>query len=108
MNSGDALLISGKTAHSGGANQTADIYRRAIAFAFNSNCFIGEEAYPFMVHMDLVETMTPHVQRLLGFRSQYPAMSGGLWQYDDGELSGHLGLEDEEGYVGPHTAPGAP
>jgi len=108
MNSGDALLISGKTAHSGGANQTADIYRRAVAFAFNSSCFIGEEAYPFMVDMDLVKTMTPHAQRLLGFRSQYPAMSGGLWQYDYGELSGHLGLDDEEGYVGPHAAPGAP
>jgi hypothetical protein len=60
-----------------------------------------------MVDMDLVKTMTPHAQRLLGFRSQYPAMSGGLWQYDYGELSGHLGLDDEQAYVGPHGAPGA-
>jgi ectoine hydroxylase-related dioxygenase (phytanoyl-CoA dioxygenase family) len=101
MKRGDALLLSGKTAHSGGANQTSDVYRRAVAFAFNSSCFVGEEAYPFMVDMDLVKTLTPRAQRLLGFRSQYPAMSGGLWQYDYGELAGHLGLEDEDAHVGP-------
>jgi ectoine hydroxylase-related dioxygenase (phytanoyl-CoA dioxygenase family) len=102
MNSGDALLLSGKTAHSGGANKTADVYRRAVGFAFNSSCFVGEEAYPFMIDLELAKTLSPHAQRLLGFRSQYPAMSGGLWQYDYGELAGHLGLDGDEGrYIGP-------
>lgn len=97
MNAGDALLLSGKTAHSGGANRTADFYRRAVGFAFNSSCFVGEEAYPFLIDMDMVKTMSPHVQRLLGFRSQYPILSGGLWQCDYSELADHLGLADDDG-----------
>ena len=34
--------------------------------------FTGEEAYPFLVSMDIVRQLSPRVQRLLGFRSQYP------------------------------------
>lgn len=101
MNAGDALLLSGKVAHSGGANRTADEYRRAIGFALNSSCFLGEEAYPFLIDMEMVKTMSPHVQRLLGFRSQYPILSGGLWQCDYSELADHLGLAPEESSVGP-------
>ena len=32
------------------------------------------------------------VQRILGFRSQYPAGSPGLWMVDYRELADHLGL----------------
>lgn len=101
MNPGDALLFSGKTAHGGGANRTADGYRRALSFAFSSSCFIGEEAHPFMIDMALAKTLSPRAQRLVGFRSQYPAMSAGLWQCDCGELADRLGLADDEE---PHPA----
>ena len=72
MKAGDVLLYSGKTAHGGGANLTTDQYRRGVAFAFNPGFLTGEEAYPFLVSMDIVRQLSPRVQRLLGFRSQYP------------------------------------
>ncbi|MFI8947316.1 phytanoyl-CoA dioxygenase family protein [Streptomyces sp. NPDC053750] len=92
MNAGDALLFSGKTAHGGGANQTSDAYRRAVAFALNPGFLTGEEAYPFLVDMEVAKTLSPRVQRILGFRSQYPKGSPGLWQVDYADLGDYLGL----------------
>lgn len=92
MNAGDALFFSGKTAHGGGANATADQYRRAVSFAFNPGFLVGEEAYPFLVDRDVVKTLPERVQRILGFRSQYPTGSPGLWMVDYRELAEHLGL----------------
>ncbi|MFD8295101.1 phytanoyl-CoA dioxygenase family protein [Streptomyces bauhiniae] len=92
MNAGDALLFSGKTAHGGGANQTDDEYRRAVAFALNPGFLTGEEAYPFLVDMEVAKTLSPRVQRLLGFRSQYPTGSPGLWQVDYADLGDYLAL----------------
>lgn len=92
MNAGDVLLISGKTAHGGGANRTGDEYRRGLAFTFNAGFLTGEEAYPFLVDKELARTLSPRVQRMLGFRSQYPTGSPGLWQVDYADLGDHLGL----------------
>ncbi|WP_413768782.1 phytanoyl-CoA dioxygenase family protein [Rhodococcus pyridinivorans] len=92
MNAGDALFISGKTVHGGGANVTADQYRRAVSFAFNPGYLVGEEAYPFLVSRDVAATLPERVQRILGFRSQYPLGSPGLWQVDYAELADYLGL----------------
>jgi ectoine hydroxylase-related dioxygenase (phytanoyl-CoA dioxygenase family) len=92
MNAGDALLISGKTAHGGGANRTADFYRRGLAFTFNAGFLTGEEAYPFLVDMEIARKLSPRVQRVLGFRSQYPTGSPGLWQSDYTDLGDYLNL----------------
>lgn len=92
MNAGDVLLISGKTAHGGGANRTGDEYRRGLAFTFNAGFLTGEEAYPFLVDRELAKTLSPRVQRMLGFRSQYPTGSPGLWQVDYADLGEYLGL----------------
>ncbi|MFJ9180646.1 phytanoyl-CoA dioxygenase family protein [Streptomyces sp. NPDC102360] len=92
MNAGDALFISGKTAHGGGANQTSDFYRRGVAFTFNAGYLTGEEAYPFLVDMDVARTLSPRVQRVLGFRSQYPTGSPGLWQVDYADVADYLKL----------------
>lgn len=92
MQAGDALFISGKTVHGGGANVTADQYRRAVSFAFNPGYLVGEEAYPFLVSRDVAATLPERVQRILGFRSQYPLGSPGLWQVDYAELADYLGL----------------
>ena len=54
--------------------------------------FTGEEAYPFLVSMDIVRQLSPRVQRLLGFRSQYPIGSPGLWQVNYSELGDYLKL----------------
>ncbi len=93
MNAGDALVISGKVVHGGGANQTTDEYRRGVAFTFNPGFLTPEEAYPFLVDPEVAKTLSPRVQRLLGFRSQYPTGSPGLWQVDYADLADHLGLD---------------
>ncbi|MCP2319315.1 Ectoine hydroxylase-related dioxygenase, phytanoyl-CoA dioxygenase (PhyH) family [Nocardia amikacinitolerans] len=93
MNAGDALVISGKVVHGGGANKTTDEYRRGVAFAFNPGFLTPEEAYPFLVDREVAETLPPRVQRVLGFRSQYPTGSPGLWQVDYADLAEHLGLD---------------
>lgn len=92
MKKGDALFFSGKTVHGGGANNTADQYRRGLAFAFNPGYLVGEEAYPFLIDRDVVNDLPERVQRILGFRSQYPIGSPGLWQVDYKELGDYLGL----------------
>ncbi|BAD56117.1 ectoine hydroxylase [Nocardia farcinica] len=93
MKAGDALFFSGKTAHGGGANITTDQYRRGLAFAFNPGYLVGEEAFPFLVDREVVKTLPERVQRILGFRSQYPLGSPGLWQVDYRELGEYLGLD---------------
>lgn len=92
MNAGDALFFSGKTVHGGGANRTSDEYRRAVALAFNPGFLTGEEAYPFLIDMDIAKKLSPRVQRLVGFRSQYPVGSPGLWMSNYDELGDALGL----------------
>jgi ectoine hydroxylase-related dioxygenase (phytanoyl-CoA dioxygenase family) len=93
MNAGDALFFSGKVVHGGGANKTTNEYRRAVAFAFNPGFLTGEEAYPFLVDLEIAKTLSSRVQRMLGFRSQYPTGSAGLWQVDYAELGDYLGLD---------------
>nr|WP_063007207.1 phytanoyl-CoA dioxygenase family protein [Nocardia kruczakiae] len=92
MKAGDAFFYSGKTVHGGGANVTTDQYRRGVAFAFNVGFLTGEEAYPFLVDRQVAKQLSPRVQRILGFRSQYPTGSPGLWQVDYSELGDYLKL----------------
>jgi ectoine hydroxylase-related dioxygenase (phytanoyl-CoA dioxygenase family) len=94
MEAGDALYFSGKLAHGGGANTTTDERRRGVAFTFNPGYFVPEEAYPFVVDLELVRTLSPRVQQLLGFRSfkDDPRGAPGLWQKDYKEIANYLGL----------------
>ncbi|KAK5202732.1 Verruculogen synthase [Exophiala xenobiotica] len=96
MNPGDALMITGKIVHGGGANQTVDEKRRGLALTFSLSYLTPEEAYPFQISRDVAKTMTKKAQRIIGFRSQYPASSGGLWQCDYAELADFLQLESVE------------
>ena len=97
MKAGDALFFSGKTVHGGGANRTENEYRRAVAFALNAGFLTGEEAFPFSVSLDTAKTLSPRVQRILGFRSQYPIGSPGLWQIDYADVADYLGLDSRAG-----------
>lgn len=89
---GDAILLSGKTVHGGGANKTADVKRRAVGFSFGLGYLTPEEAYPFQISMDIVKKMSTRAQRMIGFRSVYPDGGGGLWQVDYTELAEYIGL----------------
>lgn len=93
MDAGDALFINGKVLHGGGANRTRDEKRRAISFSLQASFLTPEEAYPFQVSLDTVRTMSARAQRMIGFRSQFPLGSPGLWQMDASELADMLGLK---------------
>ncbi|MFG2446640.1 phytanoyl-CoA dioxygenase family protein [Nocardia fluminea] len=92
MSAGDVLFFSGKTAHGGGANQTNDFFRKAVSFGLNAGYLVGEEAHPFVVDLELAKSLSPRVQQIIGFRSQYPKGSPGLWMVDYTELADTLGL----------------
>lgn len=95
MKAGDALFISGKVLHGGGANRTSDFYRRALALAFSPGFLMPEEATPFLVPLELVRPLPKTTQQLLGFRSFHNRSHGGgsLWQHNYVELAEHLGLD---------------
>jgi ectoine hydroxylase-related dioxygenase (phytanoyl-CoA dioxygenase family) len=94
MKAGDAFFFSGKVAHGGGANRTADEYRRAIALPLQASFLTPEEPYAFLMDLDQVRGLPHRVQAILGFRSQHPnGAPGGVWFVDSGgELADHLGL----------------
>lgn len=104
MKAGDALFISGKVVHGGGYNRTANEFRRAVAFTFAPSYITPEEAYPFLVDRQIVDQMTPLAQRMIGFRSQYPKGSPGLWQSDYKDISELLGLAPTNSPVSNSTA----
>lgn len=91
MKAGDAFVFSAKVVHGGGGNRT-DTYRRGMAFAFQPGFLTPEEAYPFMVDLNLAKTLSRRAQQMLGFRSQYPKGSPGVWQSDYHEIADVLGL----------------
>ncbi|KAK3618431.1 hypothetical protein LTR56_024654 [Elasticomyces elasticus] len=95
LDAGDVLLINGRLMHGGGANRTQE-NRRVLSWSFIPSFLTPEEAYPLIVPMDLAKTLSPRGQRMLGFRSQFPMNSPGLWQSDYSELGDFLGLEGDD------------
>ena len=94
MKAGSCLFYSGKLVHGGGANRTENVRRRVITSPFNPGFLVPEEAYPFVVPIDVVRGMTPQLQQMIGFRSFYQTdpHGGPLWQHDYEELANYLGL----------------
>ena len=92
MKAGDVIFFNGKVSHGGGANVTASEYRRGLTIPLQPAYLNVEEAYPFLVDLELVKTLSPRVQKLIGFRSLYPKGSPGLWQSNYEDIAGHLGL----------------
>jgi hypothetical protein len=86
MQVGDACFITGKVVHGGGANRTEDFTRRGITLVFQCSYLTPEEAYPFLVDKEVVRTMSPRAQRMVGFRSQFLKDSPGVWKRDYGEV----------------------
>ena len=95
MQPGDALLVSGKVAHGGGANVTTDEYRRGLALAFSPGFLLPEQAFPFEVPLELARTLPEKTQQLLGFRSfpNFGQGGGTLWTSNYAELADRLGLD---------------
>jgi ectoine hydroxylase-related dioxygenase (phytanoyl-CoA dioxygenase family) len=81
MQPGDALVYSGKVLHGGGANRTADRWRRALHLSFVVGWLVPEESSPLDYSDEDLAACSPRVQRLLGHRSYDPRphYGGGLW-----------------------------
>ncbi|KAI9897451.1 hypothetical protein N3K66_007307 [Trichothecium roseum] len=85
MEPGDAVFITGKVVHGGGANVTGDEVRRGLAVVFQCSYLTPEEAHPFLINAEVARSMTPRGQRMIGFRSQFLKDSPGVWKRDYGE-----------------------
>lgn len=95
MKAGDAMLLGDGLLHGGGANLTRDQHRRIVSLSFVSSAFTVENASPLFTDLSLVSKMPKRVQKLLGFRTMYPAGSPGLWGFETDDTGRALGL-------GPH------
>ncbi|RAH75781.1 toxin biosynthesis protein [Aspergillus japonicus CBS 114.51] len=96
MNAGDVALFSGRNIHGGGANRTKDERRRGVAMSIQASYLTPEEAHTLLVPLDKVREMTPRAQRMLGFRSQFPKDTPGIWMSDMREIAEVIGLERDE------------
>lgn len=93
MKAGDGLLTTAKVLHGGGANRS-DHKRRIVAMAYNVGWLTPEEAYPFLMPIEIARTLPPAAQQLLGFRSfPNPKRGGTLWSYEMRELAEALELQ---------------
>lgn len=99
MKAGDACLILGKTVHGGGANKTASEYRRAISLPFQASILTPEEAYAHITPPEIVQSLSLRAQRMIGFRSQFPTGSPGLWQANYAEIGDQIGCPGVEEVV---------
>lgn len=84
MNAGDMLFYNGKVLHGGGENRTSDKPRRVLASAFSFPFVTGEEAWPFTVSAEEVQTYPKQVQAMIGFRSKshHGEDPGLFWRVD--------------------------
>jgi len=81
MQPGDAFIYSGKVLHAGGANQTADRWRKAMHLSFVAGWLTPEEANPLDYTTEDLAECSDRVRRLLGHSSydSRPHQGGGLW-----------------------------
>lgn len=94
MQAGDALLLTGRLVHGGGANSTANRSRRVISTSWSLGFFKSEEAWHVAVPFEEARQYPARVQRYLGLYSpSYQAEQPGfLWRVDAKPLEEHLHL----------------
>ncbi|SMR63193.1 unnamed protein product [Zymoseptoria tritici ST99CH_3D1] len=95
LKAGDCLFFSGKVVHGMGENRT-ETERKCVQMSTLASFLTPTEAHPFTVKVETAAKMSRRAQRYLGFRSQYPRETSGLWLKDYAELGLHLGFDDEE------------
>ena len=93
---GDAILYSGRVLHGGGANRTADRWRRALYVGMIASWLTPEEAVAASIDAEFAATLPPRARQLLGWADQSgnPEGSGNrhatalkLWQMDAGDVA---------------------
>ncbi|RKK06533.1 hypothetical protein BFJ65_g18730 [Fusarium oxysporum f. sp. cepae] len=91
LKAGDVLVIDDRIVHGGGANKTKDFHRRVVSVAITSSVFTQEEANSLVIKPELAKNLPERVKRFLGFRSQYPQGSPGLWSFNTEDIGKVLG-----------------
>jgi len=81
-----------------GQNKTEE-ERGCVQMSVCASFLTPAEAHPFIVTLDTAKKLSRRAQRFIGFRSQYPRGSPGLWTKDYTELALHLGLDGPEGLL---------
>ena len=87
---GDALVYTGALVHGGGANRTADRWRKALYLSYLVGWLTPEEAVPLGLDPDYVATLPSRARQLLGYAgmperaaADDPAEAAlALWQLD--------------------------
>lgn len=79
MKPGDCLLLSGKTVHGAGANDTLD-RRLGLMISFQCSYLTPEEAFPLHVGDKTAETMSRRARSMVGLSSHFAKNGTGLWQ----------------------------
>ncbi|KAF7548177.1 hypothetical protein G7Z17_g7229 [Cylindrodendrum hubeiense] len=92
MQAGDCLLFGGKVIHGTGANRS-DGERCCVALTICPSYMTPEEAHPHIVDFGIASKLSKRAQRCLGFRSQYPPGSPGLWMEGYNDVGARLGLD---------------
>ena len=102
MNPGDALVYVGSTVHGGGANVTADRWRKAIYVGYLLGWLTPEESVPLSIPPDTAATLPVRARELLGWSNIHGnraddsvASQLQLWQMDsaDTERTGGAWVE---------------
>ncbi|PYI33857.1 PhyH-domain-containing protein [Aspergillus indologenus CBS 114.80] len=94
MNPGDAVLFTGKTLHGAGKNNTTDFLRRGFPLIMQSCQFTPVEA-SVALPRELVETMTPLAQKMVGWRT-VSAKGVDIWTYDLKDLATGIDLKSNQ------------
>lgn len=94
MRAGDALLLTGRLVHGGGANTTANRSRRLISTSWSLGFFKSEEAWHIAIPLEEARHYPARVQRYLGLYSPslLGELPGFLWRVDAKPLEEHLQL----------------
>jgi hypothetical protein len=90
MKPGDMCIFGGKTVHCGGANSTKDSFRRALGMNFHPWYLTPYENF-YDTPREVVESMTPLAQKMIGWRSVFPTPNG-YWSIRYEEAGQQLGL----------------
>ncbi|KAL2853981.1 hypothetical protein BJX68DRAFT_264732 [Aspergillus pseudodeflectus] len=85
MKAGDMCLLGGKTVHGSGGNTTVDSLRRILILGVQAGYLTPYEATSLHVEREIVDSMTPLAQKMIGWRS--PTIDGTpTWTVDCGDV----------------------
>jgi len=101
MPAGSALLYSGRTVHSAGANVTGDQWRFGLHTSFLLGQLTPEEALTVTVPWSIAQTFSARVQHMLGYYSHRVSLPDfpSLWTSDYRELRESLSPAPSADYV---------